>query len=231
MFSTFVFSLTLCHIVLFSLQMGRCFETDNAEVISVAQAVCSHKQKEAVREAHNLLQKSNTQGIITEDCLPSNRKDYEGQTPPRSGLPPGGKSESENEKQYKMILLEYGEFLSSSNNVDAIDVLRVFLLELLSSQSELRAELASLRIDIIGSPLDPLQVCVCVCVCCVCVCVFIYMCVCVCVFVHACVCACMCVFACVCVRVFAYMCVCICTHVCVNMCVCAYKYSFMQLQM
>ena len=145
--------------------MGRCFETDNAEVISVAQAVCSHKQKEAVREAHNLLQKNNTQGIITEECLPSNRKDCEGQTPPRSGLPPGSESESENEKQCKMILLEYGEFLSSSNHVDAIDVLRVFLLELLSSQSELRAELASLRIDIIGSPLDPLQVCVCVCAC------------------------------------------------------------------
>ena len=92
------------------------------------------------------------------------RKDCEGQTPPRSGLPPGSESESENEKQCKMILLEYGEFLSSSNHVDAIDVLRVFLLELLSSQSELRAELASLRIDIIGSPLDPLQVCVCACV-------------------------------------------------------------------
>ena len=210
MFSTFVFSLTLCHIVLFSLQMGRCFETDNAEVISVAQAVCSHKQKEAVREAHNLLQKSNTQGIITEDCLPSNRKDCEGQTPPRSGLPPGGESESENEKQYKMILLEYGEFLSSSNNVDAIDVLRVFLLELLSSQSELRAELASLRIDIIGSPLDPLQVCVCVCVC---VCVFIYMCVCVCACMCVCmhVCVCMCVCACVCI----YICVCVFARMCV----------------
>ena len=184
--------------------MGRCFETNNAEVISVAQAVCSHKQKEAVREVHNLLKKSNTQGIITEDCLPSNRKDCEGQTPPRSGLPLCGESEIENEKQCKMILLEYGEFLSSSNHVDAIDVLRVFLLELLSSQSELRAELASLRIDIIGSPLDPLQVCVCVLLY-----IYIYVCVCVCA------CMCVCMHACVCMCMCLHMCVCICTHVCV----------------
>ena len=121
-----------------------------------------------------------------------------------------------------MILLEYGEFLSSSNHVDAIDVLRVFLLELLSSQSELRAELASLRIDIIGSPLDPLQVCV----VCVCVCIYIY------IYVRVCLCMHVCVHACVClhVYVFAYVCVHLHACVCVNMCVCAYKYSFMQLQ-
>lgn len=152
--------------------MGKGFEADNAAVVSVAQAVCLHKLRAAMRDAHNLLVLQNaTQSQSTpEDCLPSNRTDSVGQTPSQSGLQASNTNsegeigtKTESEEQLEMILLEYGEFLASSNHADAVDVLRVFLLELLNSQSELRAELASWRIEAASTPLDPLQVCVCLC--------------------------------------------------------------------
>ena len=152
--------------------MGKGFEADNAAVVSVAQAVCLHKLRAAMRDAHNLLVLQNatqSQSQSTpEDCLPANRTDSVGQTPSQSGLQASNSegeigTKTESEEQLEIILLEYGEFLASSNHADAVDVLRVFLLELLNSQSELRAELASWRIEAASTPLDPLQVCVCLC--------------------------------------------------------------------
>ncbi|KAK7100298.1 PCNA-interacting partner-like [Littorina saxatilis] len=138
-------------------KIGKDSKTDvlsNGTVLAVAQALCVHKLQTAIGDVQDLLQKAS---IKTTPAKPL-KMDNTDKTPLKLrlfGL--DGENECDTDILSAQILPLYGEFLASSNHIDAVDVLRVFLLELLTPDSELCAELASMRTDITGSPLDPLQ--------------------------------------------------------------------------
>ena len=76
-------------------------------------------------------------------------------TPSTPGLQTSG---GDLEELSDNVLQEYDKFMVGSNHIDAVEVLKTFLSELLNPQSDIHADLSSVELEADTVPRDPLQV-------------------------------------------------------------------------
>jgi hypothetical protein len=155
--------------VLFIYQIGKEDDTDESTVVATAQAILVNKLQKAM-EASRKSQQCEPPLADDEKSNNANPKDTSSVDVHSACLTPGklqldilhlhdNKIEKEQDQAIMETEAEYSEFLNSSNHIDAVDVLRLFLTEMLNVQSEVRTDLANVEVHVSGSPLDPLQVC------------------------------------------------------------------------
>ena len=139
--------------------MGKGFQADAASIFTLAQSVCVTRMKRAIRDIHCLLQNAlsssdkdavDNKSEATIDNIANVQK-----TPSTPGLQTSG---GDLEELSDNVLQEYDKFMVGSNHIDAVEVLKTFLSELLNPQSDIHADLSSVELEVDTVPRDPLQV-------------------------------------------------------------------------